>query len=80
MSAKWTVRKRTWPNGRPYFVIMRGRSEVIVGAGGGESKYQDRSIAEAVAREMNRPPEHSSAPPSQKPRGDFDIIDEGDRF
>ena len=51
--AKWTVRKRSWPNGRVYWIVMRGRGEVIVGPGGGESRYHDRSMAQATANEMN---------------------------
>lgn len=50
---KWTVRKREWPNGRKYFIVMRGTSEVIVGNGGGESKYYDKSQAQEAADEMN---------------------------
>jgi hypothetical protein len=52
---KWTVRRRTWPNGRVYYVVGIGPAygSTVEGKNGGESKFYDRSVAQAVADEMN---------------------------
>ncbi len=50
---KWTVRKRQWPNGRVYYIVMRGSTEVVVGKSGGVSKYYYRSEAQDCADQMN---------------------------
>lgn len=50
---KWTVRKRQWPNGRVYWIVMRGQAQVVVGKSGGESKFYDRAQAQSVADDMN---------------------------
>ena len=52
---KWTVRKRSWPNGRIYYVVGIGPAygPTVAGKSGGESAYYDRGQAQAVADKFN---------------------------
>ena len=54
---KWTVRERSWPNGRIYYVIGIGPKYgvTLAGKSGGESKYYDKSQAQSIADELNAP-------------------------
>ncbi len=50
----WRLKKNRWPNGREYWEVHNPQArEVLVGIGGGVSKYYDRSQAKAARDEMN---------------------------
>lgn len=53
MSTQFTVRKRFWPNGRVYWIVMRGRFETLVGKNGGTCKYHNKDMAIEAAKEIN---------------------------
>ena len=50
----WRLKKDRWPNGREYWEVHNPQArEVLVGEGGGVSKYYDRGMAEAARDELN---------------------------
>ncbi len=50
----WRVKKNRWPNGREYWEVHDPQArQVLVGEGGGVSKYYDRAQAVAARDEMN---------------------------
>ena len=50
----WRLKKDRWPNGREYWEVHNPQArEVLVGEGGGVSKYYDRGMAEDARNEMN---------------------------
>ena len=62
--AKWTPRKRQWPNGRPYWIVMKGRSKVLIGDNGGESRFCDQAVAKHWAKTLNAEDAHT---PNKEP-------------
>jgi hypothetical protein len=52
---RWTVRARKWPNGRPYFIVMKGKYLVLVSDKGVESCFPDKATAQYWADEHNKP-------------------------
>ena len=49
----WRLKKDRWPNGREYWEVHNPQArEVLVGEGGGVSKYYDRGMAEGARDEM----------------------------
>lgn len=48
----WKPRKRSWPNGRPYWVVMAG-NRILVSAKGSESRFSNKDIAQHWADKHN---------------------------
>lgn len=56
---KWTVRKRSWPNGTPYFIVMKGKADsgqVLISDNGSESRFPSKEVAQHWANEHNKEP------------------------
>jgi hypothetical protein len=51
---KFTVRKRQYPNGRTYWIVMRGKTQLLVNNAHRECRYISKNIAQAAADKINR--------------------------
>jgi hypothetical protein len=51
---KFTIRKRKHPNGRIYWIVMRGKHELLIGENHGECRYHNKDIAQAAADQINK--------------------------
>ena len=51
---KFTIRKRRYPNGRIYWIVMRGKSEVLITNRHNECRYISADKAQAAANQINR--------------------------
>lgn len=49
----WKPRKRSWPNGRVYWIVGDGKGQFLCGKGGGQSKFYDKDEAQHWADEHN---------------------------
>ena len=52
---RWTVRARRWPNGRPYYIVMKGKHAFLMGDKGAESRFSTKADAQYWADEHNKP-------------------------
>ena len=52
---RWTVRTRRWPNGRPYYIVMKGKHTFLMSDKGVESRFPDKATAQYWADEHNKP-------------------------
>ena len=50
----WKPRKRSWPNGREYWIVGDGKGRFLCGKSGGESKFYDKAEAQHWADEHNK--------------------------
>lgn len=50
----WRIKKHRWPNGREFWTVEnREERQVLIGKGGGVSRFHAREMAMASRDEMN---------------------------